>query len=516
MTFFTQAIDVLKCVLKTEMSDPQNLEGRARTGVQGLDYILAGGLPQNHLYLIEGTPGTGKTTLALQFLREGVSMGETCLYVTLSESKGELQAVARSHGWSLDGIELFELGSLEDRLRTEDQYTVFHPAEVELGETTKQICMEVDRIQPSRIVFDSLSEMRLLARDPLRYRRQVLALKQFFSGRKCTVILLDDRTSDQNDLQLQSISHGVILLERLAMDYGGARRRLTVIKMRGLLYIDGHHDFHIQPGGLVAFPRLVAAQHKSENERPNRTASSGLVELDRLVGGGITYGTSTLITGPAGSGKSTLLTHYAAALGREGKYVSYYLFEETRENFLQRADGFSLNLGPLLDSGHLKIYQVDPAEMSPGQFAHEIRVSVENGSTQALMIDSLNGYLNAMPSENFLLLQMHELLTYLNQRGVVTFMSLVQHGLFGRMDTPVDLTYLADCVIVLRFFEAFGSVHQALAVVKKRTGNHERSIRQFEFTPNGIHIGEPLTDFNGVLTGTPVYRGLAESLLAGS
>jgi circadian clock protein KaiC len=502
----------------TKMSHIQELEGRAKTGIEGLDYLLAGGLPQNHLYLIEGTPGTGKTTLALQFLREGVNLGETCLYVTLSESKGELLAVARSHGWSLDGVALFELGSLEDRLRSEEQYTVFHPAEVELGETTKQICMEVERIQPARIVFDSLSEMRLLARDPLRYRRQILALKQFFCGRKCTVILLDDRTSDHNDLQLQSISHGVILLERLSVDYGGARRRLTVIKMRGLRYIDGHHDFYIQPGGLVVFPRLVAALHKNSAESQNghavHVASSGIPELDSLLGGGIPCGTSALITGPAGSGKSTLLTHYAAALAGQGKFVTYFLFEETRENFLQRAEGFSLPLAPLLESGHLKLLQIDPSEMSPGQFAHEVRASVERGHTQVLMIDSLNGYLNSMPSENYLLLQMHELLTYLNQMGILTLMSLVQHGLFGRMEAPVDLTYLADCVIVLRYFEAFGSVHQALAVIKKRTGNHERTIRQFEFTSRGVEIGEPLTYFDGVLTGTPVYRGPAESLMA--
>jgi circadian clock protein KaiC len=497
------------------MFNSELVEGRAGTGIEGLDYILGGGLPTNHLYLIEGTPGTGKTTLALQFLLTGLRNGEAGLYVTLSESKDELRTVAESHGWSLDGLHLFELGSLEERLQSEEQYTVFHPAEVELSETTKQICREVDRIQPTRVVFDSLSEMRLLARDPLRYRRQVLALKQFFSGRNITVMLLDDRTSAQIDLQLQSISHGVILLERLAVDYGGARRRLSILKMRGLQYLDGHHDFSVQRGGLVVYPRLVAASFKAPLNAVARkeVATSGIPELDNILGGGVQYGTSTLVMGPAGAGKSTLLTHYAVTMARSGKSVAYYLFEETEENFMQRATGFGMDLRSCVAEGRLTLLQIDPAEMSPGQFAHEAWKAVEEGRSEVAIVDSLNGYLNAMPSENYLLLQMHELLTFLNQRGILTLMSLAQSGLFGRMESPVDLTYLADTVIVLRYFEAFGSVHQALAVVKKRTGNHERSIRQFGFSSTGIHIGLPLKEFEGVLTGSPVYNGSAEALL---
>jgi circadian clock protein KaiC len=492
------------------------------TGVPGLDYILCGGLPANHLYLIEGDPGTGKTTLALQFLLEGLRAGEKGLYVTLSETKSELLTVAESHGWSIDGIGIFELASLEQRLQAAEQYTVFHPSEVELSETTKRICEEVEKLQPTRVVFDSLSEMRLLAREPLRYRRQVLALKQFFAGRQCTVVLLDDRTSQDTDLQLQSISHGVIRMERMAMEYGGARRRLIVSKMRGLRFREGHHDFSIQSGGLVVYPRLVAAEKRvSENGQPGtprEEARSGIAALDALVGGGIHYGTSTLVMGPAGSGKSTLLTQYAVALAESGERVICYLFEETRENFLERADGLGLDLHDQIENGQVTLEQIDPAEMSPGEFLYKVRgaVEVRPGSSPArvVIIDSLNGYLNAMPSENFLLIQMHELLTYLNEQGVLTMMVLAQHGLVGAaMQTPVDVTYLADTVIVLRYFEAFGEVKQALAVVKKRTGGHERSIREFRISSKGIHIGAPLKDFEGVLTGVPTYTGTRETLI---
>jgi circadian clock protein KaiC len=492
------------------------------TGVQGLDYILRGGLPANHLYLIEGDPGTGKTTLALQFLLEGLRAGEKGLYVTLSESKSELHTVATSHGWSLDGIGLFELASLEQRLQAAEQYTVFHPSEIELSETTKRICEEVERMQPARVVFDSLSEMRLLARDPLRYRRQVLALKQFFAGRRCTVVLLDDLTSQETDLQLQSISHGVIRLERMAVEYGGARRRLTVAKMRGLQFREGLHDFTIQPGGLVVYPRLVAAENKTphtpEPSTRREEAKSGIGELDELLGGGIHYGTSTLVLGPAGSGKSTLLTQYAVALAASGERVVCYLFEETRENFLERSAGLGLDLWAQVENGMVSLEQIDPAELSPGEFSHKVRMAVEGKPGQrgarVVVIDSLNGYLNAMPSESFLLIQMHELLTYLNERGVLTLMILAQHGLVGSaMQTPVDVTYLADTVIILRYFEAFGEVKLAVAVIKKRTGGHERSIREFQISPKGVRIGGPLKDFEGVLTGVPTFTGTRETLI---
>jgi len=496
---------------------PGNREHRISTGIAGFDQILNGGLPENHLFLIEGDPGTGKTTLALQFLLEGRKQGEKVLYVTLSESESELRTVAESHGWSLDGVGLFELGSIEERLQADEQYTVFYPAEVELSETTKRICEEVDKLQPTRVVFDSLSEMRLLAREPLRYRRQVLALKQFFSGRKCTVVLLDDRTAEKNDLQLQSISHGVVLLERMVVEYGGARRRLTISKMRGVQFQEGHHDFAIRPGGLVVYPRLVSSQIKSAAVRtPEREeALSGIPELDLLLGGGIHYGTSTLVIGPAGSGKSTVITQYALNLARQGERVICYVFEETRANFLERAEGLGLAITEQIDRGNIVVEQIDPAEISPGEFSYKVRDAVENRKARVIIIDSLNGYLNSMPSESFLLIQMHELLVYLNEQGVLTMFILAQHGLVGTgMHSPVDVTYLADSVILLRYFEAFGEVRQAIAVIKKRTGGHERSIRQFHLTGKGVQVGQPLTDFKGVLTGVPVYVGKQEGLIS--
>lgn len=502
---------------------PEPHEQIVPTGIPGLDYVLSGGLPANHLYLVEGDPGTGKTTLALQFLLTGLARGETGLYVTLSETNAELRTVAASHGWSLEAIGVFELESIEDRLHAEQQYTVFHPSEVELAETTRRICEQVERLQPVRVVFDSLSEMRLLARDPLRYRRQVLALKQFFAGRNCTVMMLDDRTAAQTDLQLQSISHGVIVLERVAIEYGGARRRLMVSKMRGLQFHEGHHDFVIRRGGLIVYPRLVAAEHK--NTRPSggpaldrEEAKSGIAELDALLGGGLHYGTSTLALGPAGSGKSSLVTQFAVALAAAGERVAIYVFEETRDNFLSRAAGLSMDLRPHIDAGRLTVDQIDPAEISPGEFANRVRAAVEANDgapgARVILIDSLNGYLNSMPNENFLVLQMHELLMYLNERGVLTLLVLAQQGLVGTaMQSPVDVTYLADTVIVLRYFEAFGKVKQAIAVVKKRTGGHERSIREYRISPTGIQIGEPLVDFEGVLTGVPSFTGRREDLI---
>jgi circadian clock protein KaiC len=485
---------------------------------------LSGGLPANHLYLVEGDPGTGKTTLGLQFLLTGFARGEKVLYVTLSETKSELCMVAASHGWSLDGVGLFELESLEQRLQTEQQYTVFHPSEVELGETTRLICDQVERLQPARVVFDSLSEMRLLARDPLRYRRQVLALKQFFVGRKCTVILLDDRTSVETDLQLQSISHGVIVLERVGVEYGGARRRLMVSKLRGLQFREGHHDFTIRGGGLLVYPRLVAAEHKQpaapSGPVHREEARSGIAELDSLLGGGLHYGTSTLLLGPAGSGKSTIVTQFAVALAAAGERVACYVFEETRENFLDRAAGLGMDMRPHIEAGMVTVDQIDPAEISPGEFAHRVRSAVdgEQGKKRrVVIIDSLNGYLNSMPSESFLVIQMHELLMYLNEQRVLTLMVLAQHGLVGSsMQTPVDVTYLADTVIVLRYFEAFGEVRQAIAVVKKRTGGHERSIREFRLSEGGLQIGAPLKNFDGVLTGVPAFTGRRDSLLPDS
>jgi circadian clock protein KaiC len=477
---------------------------RMRTGIEGLDDILHGGFPANRVYLVEGEPGTGKTTLALQFLLEGLRLGEAGLYVTLSETKEELEASAHSHGWTLEGINIHELVSAADMLKPESQYTIFHPSEIELSETTSAVLKEVERIQPQRVVFDSLSEMRLLAHDPLRYRRQILALKQYFIGRKCTVMLLDDKTSASHDLQLQSIVHGVLSLEHLALEYGADRRRLRVIKMRGSRFRGGYHDFNIHTGGVVVFPRLIAAEHRQNSVEGN--AMSGVSELDSLLGGGLARGTSTLLIGPAGSGKSTLAAQFAVAAGKRGEKSAIFIFDEIVETYIKRADGIGTKMQQYLDDDLIKLQQVDPAELTPGEFASAVIRSVEQGEARVVIIDSLNGYLNAMPEERFLTIQMHELLTCLNQRGVVTLLVMAQHGFLGTsMATPVDVSYLADSVLMLRYYEAEGSVRRALSVMKKRTGAHENTIRELEITSSGLRVGEPLTKFRGVLTGVPTY-----------
>lgn len=484
---------------------------RVSTGIEGLDDVLMGGFPLHHFYLIEGDPGAGKTTLALQFLLEGRANGEGALYVTLSETKRELREVAASHGWSLDGIALYELEEIQDPGQANQQYTVFHPSEVELSETTNHILQQVEALQPTRVVFDSLSELRLLARDALRYRRQILSLKHFFVGRRCTVLLLDDRT-DGDDSQLQSISHGVLRLERQSVEYGSSRRRLQVVKMRGAEYRDGYHDFTIRTGGLMVYPRLVAAEHLKSDAQEG--VSSGLAELDLLLGGGTNRGASTLFMGPAGAGKSTLVTQYAVAAADRGEAVRFYIYEESRVTFINRAIGLGLDLKRHLDSGLITVQQVDPAELSPGEFTHRVRQAVEQDHARMIVIDSLNGYLNAMPSERFLLVQMHELLTYLAQQGVITLLTVAQHGVLGGMlQVPIEISYLADAVVMLRFFEADGEVRQAISVVKKRQGNHERTIRELRFTAHGIRIGAPLRQFQGILTGVPFYRGERTPLL---
>jgi circadian clock protein KaiC len=480
-------------------------QARLATGCAGLDIVLNGGFPVNRLYLVEGDPGTGKTTMALQFLMEGARRGEPVLYVTLSETKEELTAVASSHGWSLEGVTLHELVPPEESLKTEAQYTIFHPSEVELGETTRAVIEEVERIQPRRVVFDSLSEMRLLARDPLRYRRQILALKQFFSGRRTTVLLLDDRTSNDADLQVQSIAHGVLMLEQMELDYGAERRRLRVTKLRGSRFRGGFHDFTIKTGGIKVFPRLVAANRRSEF-KPETVASS-VAELDTLLGGGLDRGTATLIMGPAGSGKSSVATHFAAAVARRGEVVASFLFDEGVNIYLNRAAGLGVDLRAEVEAGHLKVQQVDPAELSPGEFAHAVCEAVERDHARVVIIDSLNGYMQAMPDERFLTVQMHELLMYLNQQGVVTILVMAQHGFMGMaMNSPVDVSYLADTVVLLRYFEAAGAIRRAISVVKKRTGRHEDTIRELRLsTARGVEVGEPLTAFRGVLTGVPVF-----------
>jgi circadian clock protein KaiC len=479
---------------------------RSSTGIPGLDAILGGGFTPNRLYLIQGDPGAGKTTLGLQYLLEGVRQGEHGLYVTLSETEEELRAVAASHGWSLEGIALFELGPTEEALDQDMQYTMYHSSEVEFGETTRAVLDKVEQVAPSRVVFDSLSEMRLLAQNPLRYRRQILALKQFFTGRQCTVLMLDDRTSEVTDLQLQSIAHGVLTLEQLAPEYGGERRRLSVLKMRGQTYGSGYHDFRIVPGGLEIYPRLVAVgQHAPFTPE---LLLSGVATLDALLGGGLDRGTSLLLMGTAGAGKSSVAVQYAVAAAARGEATTIFVFDERPATLLVRAAGLGMPIQEHLNSGLIQLQQVNPTELSPGEFMYRVQQTVAHNRTKVVIIDSLNGYLNAMPGERFLLIQLHELLTFLSQQRVTTLLVLAQQGIVGQpTQVPVDISYLADTVLLLRTYELAGELQRAISVVKKRTGKHDRMIRQLGMTNSGITIGEPLRQLQGVLSGIPSIIG---------
>lgn len=478
--------------------------GDQSTGIEGLDDVLQGGLTPDRMYLVEGVPGSGKTTLSLQFLLAGVARGERVLYVNLSESTEEIRAVAAAHGWTLDGITVRELIAGETSSGVADEpYTIFHPAEVELTEAAKLIMRDVESLRPTRVVIDSLSELRLLAGSALRYRRQILTFKQFFAGRNCTVLLLDDLSMQDRDGQVQSIVHGVIGLEQLVPEYGTDRRRLRVIKFRGKGFRGGFHDYVIRRGGLFVFPRLVAADTRQASSRAR--LSAGIPALDSLLEGGIERGTSTLIVGAAGTGKSTIATQFVAAAADRGERAALFVFDESVATLLQRSRELGIKLEPHLESGSVVINQIDPAELSPGEFADRIRSSVIHGGASIVVIDSLNGYLNSMPEERFLTAQLHELLTYLGQHGVATILIGAQQGLVGtHMVTPVEASYLADVVIVLRYFEAEGEVRQAISVMKKRSGAHERTLREFRLGSGGIHVGEPLRRFRGVLTGVPV------------
>jgi circadian clock protein KaiC len=481
------------------------------TGSEGLDDILGGGLDPQRMYLYEGRPGSGKTTLALQFLLEGVRRGEPTLYVTLSETERELRLVAKRHGWSLDGVTVFELVPPETSLDPSQELTVLHPAEMELSETTRLMFDKIEAVNPARVVIDSLSELRLLAQSPLRYRRQILALKHFFAGHRSTVILLDDLTANTNDMQLHSIAHGVVLLEQTAIDYGAERRRLRVVKMRGIQFKGGFHDFTIEPGGLHIFPRLVAAHHHTDFD--GAFVPSGNAELDTLLGGGLERGTNALLIGAAGVGKSSLALTYAIAAAQRGERAVIFAFDEGQGTMKARAETLGLPLESLIAEGLIQVRQIDPAELSPGEFAQRVREAVERDDARVVIIDSLNGYLNAMPDERFLVLQMHELLSYLSQLGVLTVLVLAQHGLVGPMDTPLDISYLSDAVIMLRYFEFDGTVRRALSVVKKRSGNHEHTIREFRLSRKGVDVGPPLKGFSGIFSGTPVYSGDKQPLL---
>ena len=487
---------------------------RCPSGIEGLDEILTGGLPRGCMFLIQGDPGAGKTTLALQFLLEGLRHGEKVFYITLSETDAELLHVARSHGWSLDGISVVSSSAIEDLLRPEAQTTVFHPSEIQLNKVSQLLKDRLIKAQPARVAFDSLSEFRLMAETALRYRRQLLALKYEFAAIQSTVLLLDDKMAEGGaiDPHVLSLTHGVIDMEQLSPDYGASRRRLRVSKMRGVKFREGYHDYIIATGGLRVFPRMIAAEHRTAF--PHDSVSSGIGGLDKLFGGGLDRGTTTLILGPAGTGKSSLAIQYAVKMAAQGERSAIFTFDETRAVMLTRAKALGFDLARGIKSGAITVQQVDPAELSPGEFGVRIQRFVQAGC-KLIVIDSLNGYLNAMPGEKYLNNQLHEFSSYLNQQGVITILVLAQHGLVASAEAPVDLSYLSDTVVNLRYFEAYGEVKQAISVIKKRSGTHEKTIREFKLeTGKGIRVGEPLRDFQGVLSGVPAFCGSEKKMMA--
>lgn len=477
---------------------------RVNTGIPGLDLILKGGLPQGRMYLVEGDPGTGKTTLALQFMLNNSACGGDGLYVTLSENRQELEQVASSHGWDLTPLPTLELTSEELASDTQSQYTVFHPSEVELVSTLRRVLDEVERVNPSCVVFDSVSELRLLAGDSMRYRRQLLALKGFFSQRSTTVLILDDRTGEGTDKQLQSIVHGVIRLQKLERNYGATRRNLEVIKIRGSAYREGVHDYVIREEGVVVYPRVLAADASSAE--PSGRLTSTVSQLDELIGGGLSRGTSNLVMGPAGVGKTTIATLYASSAAARGEKAAIYAFDELPMTLIRRCTSLGMDIEGQMERGSLTIQQIDPAEMSPGEFAANMLKAVDEG-VRVVVIDSLNGFIHAMSGERETVLHLHELLSTLNTRGVITVLTLAQHGLIGAMQSQVDVSYLADAIILLRYFEMTGQVRQAISVLKNRASEHEHTIRELTFHKGSITVGEPLSEFQGVLTGIPTFLG---------
>lgn len=482
--------------------------GKTSSGVPGLDDILHGGFPTGQLYLIEGHPGAGKTTMGLQFLLDGVRRGETCVFITLTESESAIRRLARSHGWDLDGIHIIESSDQDPG----SDYSIFHPTEVELGETSRSMFGRIDALNPSRVVIDSLSEVRIIARDPLRYRRQILALRKFFDERRITALLLDF-LADAGDRQLESLCHGIVSLLQMSPEYGGQRRRLRVVKLRESGFRDGFHDFAIHRGGLEVYPRLVAAEHHRAGEYVQQTMSTGIAELDKLMGGGVDRGTTTLILGPAGAGKSTLAAQIGKASVERGEKVANFIFDEVPNTLVVRGDGMGLRIREFMETGRLMIRQVDPAELSPGQFAHMVRRSIDVDGASTVVIDSVNGYQSAMPEEHHLSAHLHELLAYLNQKRIVTILVLTQAGFMGTgLSSPIDLSYLADTVVLLRYFEVSSEIRQAISCVKRRTGEHERAIRELKLDAGGLRVGGPLTGFSGIMAGQLVYTGLDKML----
>jgi circadian clock protein KaiC len=485
---------------------------QAETGIGGLDDVLSGGLERGRVFLLEGSPGTGKTTIALQFLQSGAARGERCLYITLSETEDELRATTASHGWHLEGVDIFELVPPESLLDDEQQQSLLYSSDLELGETTKRIFDAFERVRPERVVLDSLSEIRLLAQSSLRYRRQILALKHYFARQKATVLMLDDLTTDVNDKTVHSVAHGVMRLEELSPEYGAERRRMRVIKYRGRRFRGGFHDFAIQTGGVRVFPRLVSAEHRQDFERG--VTGTGLAEFDALLGGGIERGSSVLILGPAGTGKSIMGLTFVSNAIKRGERAAMFIFDEELGLLTERAKGLGIDIKAMIDAGALTLEQIDAAELTPGEFSDRVRVCVETHGARTVVLDSLNGYQAAMPGEHALVLHVHELLQYLNRQGATTFLTVAQHGLVGDMKAPVDVTYLADTVILLRYFEALGRVRRAISVVKKRTGAHEDTIREYRIGGAGVTLGPPLSKFQGVLRGVPSMIGSTDLLEA--